>query len=537
MAFYGRLRVMRTTALWRAVFAGSKGAMAISRSRQVLMFGVGLSFVYPFFWWTFFYVSSLSFDALYRPGPSAFALVVCVAVACALLLAFDHRARRLLRARAWIVPVVAVVSSCAFIALHLDASGVLVLGDALAAVLAIVAGVGVCSLVFAWGMALAESGLVLRDCAMAVCGSAFLFFGYVLLFIGAPDLRFLLCLGSVASAALWVVVRRGAPSSPDSRAEGRQGDTRRQGSADTRRGAWPSRSRANAAPSSPSEWSLNSLLDWLPLVVSCVATSVAYWLLFSCDVAGAFPSESFELLGSSPIAQGSPMLYALFLLFLAVLFIALLSVRPHRYGRVLFVAQGVLAAAALVSLFALGYLVPGRVDVAEGLNCLIRANVQIALFVVAFLTACATGRLRLLLAVPLVDAALLLCNELLFAFFSGSLGQIAQSIPLAGFACGALVALCFVSSSVWTVSRTRQDRGACDSFEQLVDSLATEYALSQRERDVLALAVRGHGAKGIASELCIAPSTAQTHISRIYAKMDLHSKQELLNYVEQRRGA
>ena len=37
----------------------------------------------------------------------------------------------------------------------------------------------------------------------------------------------------------------------------------------------------------------------------------------------------------------------------------------------------------------------------------------------------------------------------------------------------------------------------------------------------------------IAEELRIAPGTAHTHVKRIYSKTDLHSRQAILDYIEQ----
>lgn len=53
-------------------------------------------------------------------------------------------------------------------------------------------------------------------------------------------------------------------------------------------------------------------------------------------------------------------------------------------------------------------------------------------------------------------------------------------------------------------------------------------ALSEREREVLALAVQGHGNKAIAYELGLTPSTVATHLRRTLAKLHLESREELI---------
>lgn len=51
--------------------------------------------------------------------------------------------------------------------------------------------------------------------------------------------------------------------------------------------------------------------------------------------------------------------------------------------------------------------------------------------------------------------------------------------------------------------------------------------LSEREVDVLNLIVRGCSARMVSDELCISYNTARNHIQRIYAKLGVHSRDEL----------
>lgn len=53
-------------------------------------------------------------------------------------------------------------------------------------------------------------------------------------------------------------------------------------------------------------------------------------------------------------------------------------------------------------------------------------------------------------------------------------------------------------------------------------------ALSEREREVLALAVQGHSNKAIAYELGLTSSTVATHLRRILAKLHIESREELI---------
>lgn len=53
-------------------------------------------------------------------------------------------------------------------------------------------------------------------------------------------------------------------------------------------------------------------------------------------------------------------------------------------------------------------------------------------------------------------------------------------------------------------------------------------ALTRREHDVFELAAMGLGHDGVAERLFISPATARTHLHRIFKKLDIHSKAELV---------
>ena len=58
--------------------------------------------------------------------------------------------------------------------------------------------------------------------------------------------------------------------------------------------------------------------------------------------------------------------------------------------------------------------------------------------------------------------------------------------------------------------------------------LVQGHNLSKRETSVYALMLDDRTIAEIADELFIAPSTVRAHISRIYEKFDVHTRQELL---------
>ncbi|WP_241156478.1 MULTISPECIES: LuxR C-terminal-related transcriptional regulator [unclassified Adlercreutzia] len=70
------------------------------------------------------------------------------------------------------------------------------------------------------------------------------------------------------------------------------------------------------------------------------------------------------------------------------------------------------------------------------------------------------------------------------------------------------------------------------SMRHSAELMGAQFLLSEREVDVLALYALGFTQKRVAEELCISPGTAHAHIKRIYAKCDMHSRQDLLDYLE-----
>ena len=65
------------------------------------------------------------------------------------------------------------------------------------------------------------------------------------------------------------------------------------------------------------------------------------------------------------------------------------------------------------------------------------------------------------------------------------------------------------------------------------EQMGKQFLLSDREVEVLTLYALGWTQKRVAEELYISPSTAHAHIKRIYAKTGLHSRQEILDYMDQ----
>lgn len=72
-----------------------------------------------------------------------------------------------------------------------------------------------------------------------------------------------------------------------------------------------------------------------------------------------------------------------------------------------------------------------------------------------------------------------------------------------------------------------------DTTTQRCRKLAEEYGLSSRETEVAELIARGYTGPAIAEALFISENTMRTHNRRIYTKLGIHKKQELLMLIEQ----
>lgn len=72
-----------------------------------------------------------------------------------------------------------------------------------------------------------------------------------------------------------------------------------------------------------------------------------------------------------------------------------------------------------------------------------------------------------------------------------------------------------------------------DSWDERCAQVAEKYGLSPRQAEVLGLLSKGRNTVYIQEKLVISHYTAKAHIYNIYQKIGIHSRQELLNLIEQ----
>lgn len=74
-------------------------------------------------------------------------------------------------------------------------------------------------------------------------------------------------------------------------------------------------------------------------------------------------------------------------------------------------------------------------------------------------------------------------------------------------------------------------RSASRSLEDACRVLAASFGLTPRENDVLIYLAQGRDAKHIHQALRLSVNTVRTHMRRVYAKLDVHNQQELIDLV------
>ncbi|NTU89645.1 MAG: helix-turn-helix transcriptional regulator [Actinobacteria bacterium] len=73
---------------------------------------------------------------------------------------------------------------------------------------------------------------------------------------------------------------------------------------------------------------------------------------------------------------------------------------------------------------------------------------------------------------------------------------------------------------------------APDLLEQHINAVVQQYHLSRREAEVFGYVARGRSAIYVSETLVVSENTVRSHLRRIYEKLGVHSKQELLDLVE-----
>ena len=71
-----------------------------------------------------------------------------------------------------------------------------------------------------------------------------------------------------------------------------------------------------------------------------------------------------------------------------------------------------------------------------------------------------------------------------------------------------------------------------EAFASRCAAIAEEFSLTPREAEVFAMLARGRDRAYIEEALVVSRNTVKAHVKHVYAKLGIHSHQELLDLVE-----
>lgn len=74
------------------------------------------------------------------------------------------------------------------------------------------------------------------------------------------------------------------------------------------------------------------------------------------------------------------------------------------------------------------------------------------------------------------------------------------------------------------------------SLRERCEALGRARGLTSREQEIFEYLARGRNVRFVQEKLTVSYNTVKTHVSHIYAKLDVHSQQELINLVEEGRA-
>jgi DNA-binding NarL/FixJ family response regulator len=268
------------------------------------------------------------------------------------------------------------------------------------------------------------------------------------------------------------------------------------------------------------------------------------WLVYAPTfllIASAFASISFwtDLTGhSSALAQsivalipwGSPRLFFLLGLALGAVLFAFIPRRLDFRFPFAHVVVGALSACATG-----GYVAAGGLDASVaaplGVLSLVVIGMGFAWILIQLLAQLAQEE-RYSLVVGAIATALLLKTALVavVGLFTPIAAQVFIAVMLPLLAAGLLI----THGSAGDGERERQNHRA--AVASPLEVLARSNSLSPRETEVFVLLAQGRSRPFIQQELFLADGTVKTHISRIYHKLGVANRQELITMAQKERG-
>lgn len=226
----------------------------------------------------------------------------------------------------------------------------------------------------------------------------------------------------------------------------------------------------------------------------------------------------------------------------AVVFIGLLAGNPRKSEDKMFSLSVLLVVA--------GYLVaPYEIASAEGLaNTLLRAG-RDCFYLLLWILLAFTGRRNLFMLLPMVGfvrAASSLGTDV-GAVVGHATNQLASANPQIASIFASIMLFAFVAflwlgfrqfSFTDAVSEVRlitppEIEGLGSRIDDACRILGKRHGLTPRETEMLILLAKGRDGKFIAEKYVLSYQTVKTHIKHLYAKLGVHSRQELIDLTDQ----
>ncbi len=145
-----------------------------------------------------------------------------------------------------------------------------------------------------------------------------------------------------------------------------------------------------------------------------------------------------------------------------------------------------------------------------------------------------------------LSTTLVLCGGALARYCASALFNVAEMTAPAIDAValnGAIILLLMVVYTVVFTERNlenlterRKPREREATAESRVEALREKYGLTKRETEVARLMGQGRTVAFIADELFVSPRTVSTHVTNIYGKMGVHSRQDFLSIFQEAHG-
>ena len=273
---------------------------------------------------------------------------------------------------------------------------------------------------------------------------------------------------------------------------------------------------------------------WRLFFVAFVAIVILHSLLYAADPA-------LEFLGDAPLSLATTFIL---LAALSVLLLVPPSQEGHYLRVVCLVGNGIFAV-LFMGLLAMSFLsfIEGDFSVAVGMVLALIRVFDVLLLVGLVSTASSReldyarlGAVYLLLLYWLPTTFAYVVLPLIVGGRTLNASTFLGPLALAIAAVLIVVVLVYLT---WLLAKLipARDRGKETSGSakrrEICEDVAREFALTQREGDVLYYASLGYSSKATAEKLYVTPGTIQSHTKRMYVKLGVHSKQQLINLIDE----